>query len=114
MFCGNCEADIKIHKRSCYYCERNICRACLEVCDFCEKNFCLDCFKDDSIDKMIEPTKCYDCKKTMILLMIFRRKRAARIITQACHNWVWKPICNDGKMGVRIRLDIAELGEYLN
>ena len=36
-----------------------------------------------------------------------KRKKAAKIITQGCHNWVWKPICRDGNIGIRPRLDIA-------
>ena len=38
-----------------------------------------------------------------------RRKIAAKIITEACHDWVWKPNCRDGTIGIRPRLDM----EYL-
>jgi hypothetical protein len=40
-----------------------------------------------------------------------RRKRKAIIITRACHNWVWKPICNDGTLGIRLRLDLNYMNE---
>ena len=26
-----------------------------------------------------------------------KRIKAAKIITRGCHNWVWKPICKDGR-----------------
>jgi Leucine-rich repeat (LRR) protein len=35
---------------------------------------------------------------------------AARVITRGCHNWIWKPFCNDGTIGIRPRLDMQELG----
>jgi hypothetical protein len=38
-----------------------------------------------------------------------RRKRKAMIISRASHNWVWKPICNDGTMGIRVKLDLEHL-----
>jgi hypothetical protein len=37
-------------------------------------------------------------------------KEAATIITQGCHNWIWKPFCNDGTIGIRPRLDTKYLG----
>jgi Leucine-rich repeat (LRR) protein len=39
-----------------------------------------------------------------------RRKAAARKIVEGCHNWVWKPKCKDGTIGIRPRLDTLELG----
>lgn len=39
-----------------------------------------------------------------------RRKVAARKIVEGCHNWVWKPMCKDGTIGIRPRLDLEELG----
>lgn len=39
-----------------------------------------------------------------------RRKVAARKIIEGCHAWVWKPICQDGTIGIRPRLDTRELG----
>jgi len=39
-----------------------------------------------------------------------RRKAAARKIVEGCHNWVWKPKCKDGTIGIRPRLDLRELG----
>ncbi|ARR74948.1 hypothetical protein SAGO17_0028 [Mimivirus AB-566-O17] len=38
------------------------------------------------------------------------RKVAATKITNACHNWVWKPYCNDFSIGIRPRLDMIALG----
>jgi hypothetical protein len=39
-----------------------------------------------------------------------RRRVAARKITRGCHAWVWKPMCKDGTIGIRPRLDMKELG----
>lgn len=39
-----------------------------------------------------------------------RRKVAARKIIEGCHAWVWKPVCKDGTIGIRPRLDTRELG----
>jgi hypothetical protein len=34
-----------------------------------------------------------------------RRDRKARIIQMYCHDWLWKPLCKDGTIGIRPRLD---------
>ena len=39
----------------------------------------------------------------------FKRNKAARIIQQACHNWLWKTECRDGTMGIVLRLSLREL-----
>jgi hypothetical protein len=36
-------------------------------------------------------------------------KEAATIITVGCHNWIWKPFCNDRTLGIRPRLDMKSL-----
>jgi len=46
----------------------------------------------------------------MYLRHYTRRKVAARKISRAAHNWVWKPKCKDGTMGIRPRLDTLALG----
>ena len=38
------------------------------------------------------------------LKKLFRRNYAARIIQRGCLNWLWKPICNDGKYGIKLSL----------
>ena len=40
----------------------------------------------------------------------WRRKRKAIIISRATYNWVWKPMCADGTIGIRPRLDMGFLG----
>ncbi len=35
---------------------------------------------------------------------------AARTIQRGCHNWLWKPKCNDGTLGINVRLSLKELG----
>ena len=40
----------------------------------------------------------------------YRKKfEAANIIQRGCHNWLWKPICNDGTLGINCRISIKEL-----
>ena len=34
---------------------------------------------------------------------------AALIIQRGCHNWLWKPICKDGSLGINCRLSIRQL-----
>jgi hypothetical protein len=38
-----------------------------------------------------------------------RRDRKARIIQRGCHNWVFRPKCRDGTIGIRPRLDAKYL-----
>ena len=38
-------------------------------------------------------------KKTLIL-----KNKSARIIQNGCENWLWKPICNDGKIGINCHI----------
>jgi hypothetical protein len=40
--------------------------------------------------------------------------KAMTIIQKGCHNWIWKPLCNDGTIGIRPRLDMIDLGIELN
>ncbi|KAJ3382203.1 hypothetical protein HDU92_004887, partial [Lobulomyces angularis] len=37
-------------------------------------------------------------------------RRAAKVIHAGCFNWIWKPICNDGSIGIRPRLDLNYFG----
>jgi Leucine-rich repeat (LRR) protein len=39
----------------------------------------------------------------------YRRKQCIIVIQRACHNWIWKPRCNDGTIGIRLRLDTRYL-----
>ena len=38
-----------------------------------------------------------------------RRKYASMVICRASFNWVWKPVCKDGSIGIRPRLDMLAL-----
>jgi len=40
------------------------------------------------------------------------RKVTAIKICNAALNWVWKPICKDGAMGIRLRLDMKDLRKF--
>ena len=40
--------------------------------------------------------------------------RAILIIQRGCHNWIWKPVCKDGTIGIRLRLDCLYLDRYIN
>lgn len=39
-----------------------------------------------------------------------RRNSSALKIQRGCHNWIWNPLCKDGSIGIRPRLDMIELG----
>ena len=38
-----------------------------------------------------------------------KRNKAARVIQNGCHNWLWKTECKDGTMGIVLRLSLKEL-----
>ncbi len=38
------------------------------------------------------------------------RNNAAKKIQTACHNWLWKPVCNDNTNGINIRISLKALG----
>jgi hypothetical protein len=54
----------------------------------------------------------YTCikKSQQIIKNWYKPEEAARVITRNCHNWIWKPFCNDGTIGIRPRLDTRDLG----
>jgi hypothetical protein len=54
-------------------------------------------------------TKIKKCQR-VVIKWYYRRKRKAKLVSNAVHNWVWKPLCRDGSYGVRLRLDTKELG----
>ena len=41
--------------------------------------------------------------------IIYKRNKAARIIQNGCHNWLWKPICKDSSIGIVPRLMLKKL-----
>ena len=43
-----------------------------------------------------------------------QQNNAAKIIQRACHNWLWKPICNDNTYGINLRLGLAENEKFNN
>jgi hypothetical protein len=56
-----------------------------------------------------EYTKIKKC--TIIINNWYKtHKEAALVITRGCHNWIWKPYCNDNTIGIRPRLDMQGLG----
>jgi hypothetical protein len=54
-------------------------------------------------------TKIKKCQR-VVIKWYHRRKKSAKVISNTVHDWVWKPLCRDGKFGVRLRLDTKELG----
>ena len=40
-----------------------------------------------------------------------KMKKSAKIICNGCYNWVWKPKCRDGKIGIRLKLDLKFVDE---
>jgi Leucine-rich repeat (LRR) protein len=40
----------------------------------------------------------------------FKRKlEAVLLIQRKCHNWLWAPVCKDGKIGIHLRMDLLDL-----
>ena len=37
---------------------------------------------------------------------LLHKHNAAKIIQRGMHNWLWKPICKDGTMGINLRLGL--------
>ena len=68
----------------------------------------VDCLKysDNLVDHMIPLIKLISRVKKWYK----KKKQAMIIIERNLFNWVWKPVCNDGTLGVRPRLDIRQLG----
>ena len=44
----------------------------------------------------------------------FKRNKSAKIIQKGCHNWLWKPICNDGTHGVHCRIGLKKCWKVVN
>ena len=38
-----------------------------------------------------------------------KKNQAARIIQKNCENWLWKPICSDGKFGINVCVSLKDL-----
>ena len=34
------------------------------------------------------------------------KNKYAQVIQNGCHNWIWKPLCKDGTIGIRPRIDM--------
>lgn len=47
---------------------------------------------------------------------LIRKKKdtCAKKIQQGCHNWLWKPICNDGSLGINAKLGWYKVNQILN
>lgn len=47
---------------------------------------------------------------SQVIETIAEQEIAAIIIQRACHNWLYKPVCKDGSVGILPRLSMRELG----
>ena len=50
-------------------------------------------------------------RRLRAIIKIRQRRRAARIIQNGCHNWLWSTTCKDGTMGIVLRLNLKHLRE---
>lgn len=76
-------------------------------------HFCL-------VDQLLRRGAVCDWDRTMMstsnneIKMILKRhlhlQRAARTIQKHMHNWLWRPITRDGKLGINARLMLKEFG----
>lgn len=63
--------------------------------------------KEEIVEKKIEKVE-REMEREMKREME-RREKAVRVIQKGCHNWLWKPICNDKTHGINVRLSLREL-----
>jgi hypothetical protein len=42
-----------------------------------------------------------------------KQEKAARVIQKGCHNWLWKPLCKDGTVGIGVRLMMKDINKTL-
>ena len=42
----------------------------------------------------------------------FERNNAALIIQKGCHNWLYKPICKDGKHGINVTIGLRNFNVF--
>lgn len=77
-------------KRVCYFCKNS------------KSNNCNTCDKilDHSIEDELMRETCISCIQN----------NAAKIIQKNCYNWLWKPICNDGKPGINVIIGMKCIG----
>lgn len=43
-----------------------------------------------------------------------KKNKSARIIQKGCEDWLWKPVCNDGNMGINVRIGFRKCEEIKN
>lgn len=41
--------------------------------------------------------------------LVKKKEASAKIIQKNCHNWLWKPVCDDGTVGINPRLSLKQL-----
>jgi hypothetical protein len=92
---------------------RNLTKICLSSNQITEMNWKNVSNKLEDVYGYQQEFKQYKAARRiqqMYLRHYTRRKAAARKIVEGCHAWVWKPLCKDGTIGIRPRLDMLELG----
>jgi hypothetical protein len=76
-------------------------------------------FYKDAFLKNCAHHQRYDVIKYLSTIIIQRqwkiytknKNKAAKIIQHAMHNWLWKPICKDGTIGINLRLGLKMIKE---
>ncbi|KAJ3376723.1 hypothetical protein HDU92_009081, partial [Lobulomyces angularis] len=48
-----------------------------------------------------------------IKMRYFIKDVAIRKIQAGCFNWIWKPICKDGSLGIQVKLGLTDFKEHL-
>lgn len=86
-------------------------RIFLRVYTFYEKAQFMSEFRKFSNYHSILQSKCDE-----VIMEYIKRKTLERCtikIQRACHNWLWKPICNDGLPGINARIGWEKVSEVL-
>lgn len=116
------------HSR-CFSCGETKCVNCVLYCSFCDKyickkqsqlvgpnsydakricTFCFDGSSNCNTCNQILDHTIDDLSKKICVSCI--QNNAAKIIQKNCYNWLWKPICKDGKLGINVIIGMQKIG----
>jgi ankyrin repeat protein len=77
----------------------------LEIFELLLKDSRIDIYKLQEQIKQEEYPRLFHIIKGRIKLI----NNSATIIQRGCHNWLWKPKCDDGTVGIQCRMMVKEL-----
>lgn len=134
--CYICDNTYCVHNlRKCSYCDKkNICTECCKIkCVNCGNTVCIECHEsdDDCCSEKCDTCKndvCINCleiveypidadnwKNYVYCATCYRKYTDSVIIIQRnCYNWLWKPKCDDGTIGIQCKIGKKKWEKYFN